>query len=607
MKCQPSNTPRHVDVAALGEKYRIERDKRLSAAGGAQYLRAAGDLQDLFATDPHKPVAARAPVSEDLDVAILGGGFGGILAACHLVKAGITDFRNIDVAGDFGGVWYWNRYPGIQCDNESYSYLPLLEETGFMPSKRFADGAEIFEYCRLIAGKFDFADRALFHTLISSLRWDEAINRWRVGTDRGDEIRARFVVMACGVLNMPKLPGIPGIERFAGKMFHTSRWDYDYTGGNAENPVLDKLADKRVAIIGTGATAIQAVPWLARYARELYVLQRTPPSVDERPNPPTDPDWVKTLQPGWQQERMENYQRAVMEFPLPGEPDLVCDIWTEINRNLAAQLEAEGWPELSPEEFMARREEVDYQVMERLRSRVDAIVDDPETAEALKPWYRLACKRPLSSNDYYQTFNKPHVKLIDVSDTRGVERITTAGFVVDGVEHEVDCIVFASGFEVSGDLERRWGIDVVAGRNGLSIYDHWRDGPKTLHGTMTHGFPNQFYIGYMQGGLNASVTGQFGQQARHIAYVIREALHRGIAAVEPSRAAQDAYVRHFEEVEIDTSAFQRECTPSYYTNEGQVKAPWALLRAYGPGWGAFMRLLGDWRDKGELEGLDLRR
>lgn len=609
MKCQPTQTPaaESIDIPAIREKYYYERDKRLNAGGQEQYVHVAGDLHDIYANDPHTPIEARDPLSEDTDVIILGGGFGGILAAYHLTKAGITNFRNIDHAGDFGGVWYWNRYPGIQCDNDAYCYLPLLEETGYMPSKKFADGAEIYQYCRTIAHKFEFADKALFHTLITSLRWDEDIKRWHVDTNRGDSIRARFVIMACGVLNMPKLPGIKGIDQYHGKMFHTSRWDYTYTGGTSNSPVLDKLKDKRVAIIGTGATAIQAVPHLAKYAKELYVLQRTPSSVDERPNPPTDQEWVKSLKPGWQDERKANFQRSAMEFPNPGEPDLICDIWTEIARNLGAQLAAEGWPQLTPEQFMARREVVDYQVMERLRQRVDALVNDPKTAESLKPYYRALCKRPLSSNDYYSVFNQPNVTLLDVSDTKGVECITKKGFVANGQEYEVDCIIFASGFEVTSDLERRWGIDVVAGTNGQSIYDHWRQGPKTLHGSMTHGFPNQFFIGYIQGGLNASVTEQFGQQGYHAAHIISEAIKRGIGAVEPTKEAQDAYVKHFEEIEIDMSAFQRECTPSYFTNEGQVKSPWALFRSYGHGWTAFMNLLQSWRDKGDLEGLEQRK
>jgi cation diffusion facilitator CzcD-associated flavoprotein CzcO len=329
--------------------------------------------------------------------------------------------------------------------------------------------------------------------------------------------------------------------------------------------------------------------------------------VDERPNPPRDPEWVKTLKPGWQKERKANFHRAAMEMPKPGEPDLVCDIWTEISRNLSAELAADGWPQLTAEQFMARRESVDYRVMERLRRRVDQIVKGRETAEALKPYYRFLCKRPLSSDVFYPTFNRPNVELIDVSETKGVQRMTEKGFVANDKEYEVDCVIFASGFEVTSDLNRRWGIDIVAGRGGESIYDHWSDGPKTLHGTMTHGFPNQFYVGYFQGGLNASVTEQFGNQGHHIAYIISETLKRGATVVEPSQEAQDEYVRRFKELEIDLSEFQALCPPGYFNNEGEKDAKWALFRSYGLGWDAFQKLLQDWRDKGDLAGLTVTR
>ena len=605
MKCAPTLTTDYIDIPALRDKYRRERDRRIRPEGQKQYARPTGGVAGSHEADPHMPTVPRAATSEEIDVIILGAGWGGIMAAYHLTQAGVTNFRNVDTAGDFGGVWYWNRYPGIQCDNESYCYLPLLEEMGFMPSKKFADGAEIQAYCRSIAERYRFADKALFHTLVNTLRWDEGIKRWRVGTNRGDDIRARFVILACGVLNMPKLPGIPGLDQFKGRIFHTARWEYDYTGGSYRNPVLDKLAEKRVAIVGTGATAIQAVPHLGKYAKHLYVVQRTPSSVDERPNPRTNPEWTKTLQPGWQKVRQANFQRAAMELLQPGEPDLICDIWTEINRTLAAEFAAEGWPNLSPEQFMARREAVDYRVMERLRRRVDQVVKDKKAAEALKPYYRFLCKRPLSSDDFYPTFNRPNVELIDVSDTKGVERMTGNGFVANGTEYPVDCMILASGFEVTSDLNRRWGIDVVAGRGGRSIYDHWANGPKTLHGTMTHGFPNQFYIGYIQGGLNASVTEQFGQQGYHSAYIISAALKRGAAVVEPSQQAQDDYVRRFEALEVDLSEFQRQCPPSYFNNEGEDRPKWALFRAYGHGWDAFQKLLEEWRNKGDLEGLVL--
>ena len=615
MSCEPTEVPPagEIDIPATREKYRQERDKRLRTDGQKQYAQPVDDLADNYAGDPHMPVKSRPPLSEEIDVAILGAGFSGILAGVQLRKAGVNNFRNIDHAGDFGGVWYWNRYPGVQCDNDAYCYLPLLEEMGHMPAKKFDDGPDIYDYCRNIATRFELYENALFHTMVSSMRWDDSISRWRISTDRGDAICARFVIMANGLLNIPKLPEIPGIHDFKGAMFHTARWDYDYTGGDWRNPVLDKLADKRVALVGTGATAIQAVPYLGRYAKQFYLLQRTPSTVDKRYNTPTDPAWVKSLQPGWQKARQDNFHRAAMERFLPGDQDLVCDFWTELSRNLAAELEAEGWPEVTPEEYMARREEMDYRVMERLRRRVESIVEDPETAEALKPWYRFLCKRPLSNEYYYETFNRPNVELIDVSTSQGIEALTGKGFVAHGVEYEIDCMIFASGFEVTSDLDRRWGIDVIEGRDGLSIYDDWANGYKTLHGMMSHGFPNQFYVGYYQGGLYATTTEQYNRQNQHIAYIIREALERGATSVEPSLEAQNQWLSHLGETAIDNSDFVRECTPSYFNNEGEKqfdsdgneKYRFYLGEPYGPGWGAFQQLLQDWRDKGDLDGLVL--
>jgi cation diffusion facilitator CzcD-associated flavoprotein CzcO len=606
MNCAPTKTPaaESIDIPALREKYRIEKERRLRKEGQAQYVKLSGDLLPDYAADPYRPVVDRAPLDAEFDVMILGAGWGGIKAAYYLAKEGVTDVRNIDTAGDWGGVWYWNQYPGVQCDNDAYCYLPLLEEMGFMPSKKFSDGKEIQAYAKSIAERFGFADKALFHTQVTSLKWDAVLGRWQVGTNRGDTLRPRFVVVAPGVLNMPKLPSIPGIEKFKGKMFHTSRWDYGYTGGSYGNPELSGLADKRVALLGTGATSIQAVPPLGRHAKELYVIQRTPSTVDERPNPPTDPDWVKSLAPGWQKERMANFHRGAQEVFLPGEPDLICDIWTEINRNLSALLAAEG-KEVTPEEFMAKREIIDYQVMERLRARCDELIDDPATAEALKPWYRHLCKRPLSSNEFYPTFNRESVKLVDVSDTQGLEAMTEKGFIANGKEYEIDCMIFASGFEVTSDLDRRWGIPVFEGRDGLSIYDHWKEGPVTLHGITTHGFPNQFFIGYIQGGINSSVTEHFGRQGAHAAWIIAEALKRDIKVVEASQEGQDAYLKQFHEIEIDLSAQQAECPPGYFNNEGDPKAKWALFRPWGYGWDNFEAMLAAWRAKGDFEGMVL--
>ncbi|MEZ5742973.1 MAG: NAD(P)/FAD-dependent oxidoreductase [Sphingomonadaceae bacterium] len=592
-----------IDIPALKAKYREEREKRMRKDGQKQFVKMSEETPVDHLFDPYTPIAPREPIDGEIDVVVLGGGWTGVCAAIHLKNAGVEDFYMVDHAGDFGGTWYWNRYPGLQCDNDAFCYLPLLEETGFMPSKQFEDGYRIFDYFQMIANKWSLYDKALFHTFIKGLKWDESIKRWRITTNRGDEIKARFVIMGGGTLSTPKLPAIPGVETFKGKVFHTSRWDYDYTGGEWRNPVLDKLKDKRVAILGTGATSIQAVPYLGKYAKHLYVIQRTPSSVDERRNRPLDPEWAASLKPGWQQERRDNFLRAANEIIIPGEEDMVQDIWTEINNNLEAERIARGEDMIPMEEFPARREVMDFRVMERLRRRVDELVEDPATAEALKPYYNFLCKRPVSNNEYYPTFNQPNVDLIDVSETQGLEAMTEKGFVHNGEEYEIDCMIFASGFEVTSDLKRRWGIDTVEGRDGVSLYDYWADGPLTLHGIMAHNFPNMFYTGYVQGGLNGTTTLMFSKQGEHAAYVISESLKRDIAAVEPTQEAQDAYLQRFREVELDLSSVLESCPPSYFTNEGEKEAKWFLFRGWGLGWNNFQEMLEEWRGEGSMEGL----
>lgn len=604
-KCAPTQTP-ETDHAALRAKYLLERDKRLHGEGQKQYLEAEGEFEEYYEADPYTPVVPRPPISQDIDVAILGGGLSGLITAARVKQAGVTGFRVIELGGDFGGAWYWNRYPGIQCDTDCYCYLPMLEEVGYIPKQKYSFGDEVFEHCRRIGKHFGLYEHAVFSTLIRSMEWDESIGRWRIGTNRGDDIRARFVVMCQGPFNRPKLPGIPGITDFRGHTFHTARWDYAYTGGDMSGG-LDKLTDKRVAVIGTGASGIQVVPHLARSARHLYVFQRTPSYIDERGNVPTDPEWVKTLEPGWQKERQRNFHTAAFEAFAPGQPDLVCDGWTEVSRNLAALLDAtDGWAALAdPEKFMELREIQDYRAMQRLRDRVDTVVEDERTARALKPYYRFLCKRPCFNDEYLPAFNRPNVTLVDVSDTKGVERITEKGIIAHGVEHEVDCVIFASGFEITTDLDRRLGIRPFAGRDGLSLYDHWAKGYRTVHGVMSHGFPNQFFTGFLQGGVTASTTAMFEQQAQHIAYIIKETLARGASTVEPSEEAQDQWCATVRETAVDNTNFQRECTPGYYNNEGEQQIRSHLGEPYWPGFYALEDLLQAWRDTGEMRGLVL--
>ncbi|ORW30042.1 monooxygenase [Mycobacterium paraense] len=607
--CGPTDVPQDIDIDALREKYLHERDKRLRPEGSKQYLELTGDFAEFSEVDPHTPVTPRTPITEDIEVAVLGGGIAGLLAGAYLKKSGVDDVHVIEMGGDFGGVWYWNRFPGIQCDNDAYCYIPMLEELDFMPSKKFADGAEIYEHCRRIAKHFGLYDGAIFSTQVRTMRWDDSIKRWRLRTNRGDDIRARFVVMTQGSYNRPKLPGIPGLMDFRGHVFHSARWDYDYTGGDA-NGGLHKLHDKRVALVGTGATGVQLVPHLGRDAQHLFVFQRTPSSVDERGNEPTNPDWVASLQPGWQAERKRNFHRwSPFEGVVFDAADQVCDFWTELGRNMTARIAASDDPaSLGIEQIMAIREEEDYKIMERLRRRIADIVEDPDTAESLKPYYRFLCKRPCSSDEYLPTFNNRNVTLIDVSESKGVERLTENGIVANGVEYEVDCVIFASGFEISTEISRRYAVEAIEGRGGLSLFDHWRDSYKTLHGMTTRGFPNQFHTGFLQGGVSANTTAMFEQQAEHIAYIISEAIKRGATTVEPSQQGQDNWVTTIRELAIDNSAFEVTCTPGYYNNEGGGGGEGIrsfLGEPYSPGFYAFDDLLREWRAKGDLDGLVL--
>jgi cyclohexanone monooxygenase len=590
------------DPDVLRDKYRQERDKRLRADGENQYVELAGRFARYAEADPYAdPNFSRPPLTDEVDVVIIGGGFSGMLAAARCKEAGLTDIRLIEAGGDFGGTWYWNRYPGAQCDIESYCYLPLLEELGVLPKEKYAYVTEIFEHSQRVGREYGLYDLALFQTRVKALDWDETQKRWIVSTDRDDAIRARFVVMALGPASRPKLPGIPGIETFEGHSFHTSRWDYGYTGGDTTGN-LTKLADKRVAIIGTGATAIQCVPHLGAHAQHLYVFQRTPSSVDFRGNKPTDTEWAASLTPGWQRARRENFADIVLGRPF--EVDLVNDAWTDIFRALQGPMAMRSAGAANPADAARRAELADFNKMNQIRARVDATVQDKATAEALKPWYRQFCKRPTFNDDYLPTFNRPNVTLVDTSATKGVERITPRGLVANGVEYEVDCIIYSTGFEISTDFRRRIGFPIT-GRDGRSLVEYWSNGFRTLHGFTSNGFPNWFYIGISQNGLSVNMTAMFDDQARHIAYIISEAQKRQALTVEPSVEAQEAWVAHVHGLAVNNRAFLEACTPGYYNNEGSERPGSLAAETYAPGINAFNEVIAEWRAKGDFEGMIL--
>jgi cyclohexanone monooxygenase len=589
------------DIEALRARYKAERDKRLRTDADRQYKELSGDYARYAEEDPYvEPGFTREPLTDFVEVAVIGGGFSGMLAAARLKEKGVTDLRIIEAGGDFGGTWYWNRYPGAQCDIESYCYLPLLEELNYLPKEKYSYVTEIYEHCQRIGKHYDLYPITLFQTRVSELAWDDTEKVWVIRTNHGDAIRARFVVSALGTASRAKLPGIPGIESFEGHSFHTSRWDYGYTGGDTTGN-LWKLEDKTVAIIGTGATAIQCIPALGRHAKQLYVFQRTPSSVDTRGNKPTDPEWAKSLEPGWQRARRHNFADIIEGRPF--EHDLVNDNWTSIFREVQSFV-IRNAKTMGPEAAIRHAEVADFRKMNRIRQRVDEVVKDPDTAEKLKPWYRQFCKRPTFNDEFLPTFNRPNVTLVDVSESKGVERITPKGLVANGREYEVDCIIYASGFEITTSFKRRVGFD-IKGRDGVLLHDHWANGYKTLHGFATTGFPNWFYIGVSQNGLSVNMTAMFDDQAQHIAYIIAEAKKRGATEVEPTPEAQDAWVTTIKKLSVVNRAYLESCTPGYYNNEGDLEGGQAG-QTYAPGINAFNALLADWRNNGELQGLALR-
>lgn len=586
----------------LRQRYRTERDKRLRQDGTEQYIEIThGDRFAHYLKDPYAgQELKREPLQDETDVIIVGGGFGGLLAGVQLRKAGLEKIRIVERGADFGGTWYWNRYPGAACDIESYIYLPLLEETGYMPSERYCRAPEIHEHSRRIARQFGLYDDACMQTTVTRVRWDDKAQQWVVETDRQDAMRARYLVLSNGPLHRPKLPGIAGIEDFAGHSFHTSRWDYGYTGGDIDGG-LTKLADKRVGLIGTGATSVQCVPHLAETAKELYVFQRTPSSVDQRGDAATDPQWAETLQAGWQQHRMENFNNLV-SGGFEAE-DLVNDGWTDIIRNLLLVAMQEKNAHLSPQQLEQLAEQADFAKMEQIRSRVDSVIADADTAEALKPWYRQFCKRPCFHDSYLEAFNRPSVTLVD-TDGKGVERITPHSVIAAGKEYELDCLIYATGFSIGTGLSSTATYPIV-GRSGEVLQQKWSQGVRSLHGIMVHDFPNLFLLGGPQGGFTVNFPHNLSEQATHMSYIVERMQQSNMRCIEPDLPAQDAWVEEIAEKARLREKFFAECTPGYYNNEGRPNPLARQATSYGGGSIAYFNLLRQWRDEDDLPGMIL--
>ena len=588
------------DPEAVRERYLAERDKRL--------VPGRADIRDLardehfarYREDPFTPVTERAPLAGDVDVVIVGGGIAGLLAGAHLRKVGLERIRIVDQAGSFGGTWYWNRYPGVMCDVESYMYMPMLEELGYVPSTRYALGEEIRLHLEAIGDHFDLRTDALFHTGVTQAEWDEAAARWRIHTDRGDELTAQYYVLAVGLLNLLKLPAVSGMEDFAGPSFHTARWDYGVTGGAPGEPLTD-LGDKVVGLIGTGATGIQCLPPLAAAAKHVIVFQRTPSAVGVRGNRPTDATFAEALEPGWQRSRMDNFQ-AIM-LGKRQDVDLVDDGWTQHYARVHHPPKA-----ATLEEYMRGAEELDFGIMEEHRRRVEELVEDPAVAEALKPQYRYLCKRPCFHDEYLQAYNNGNVTLVDCP--AGFDHVGEKGPVVDGTEYEVDVLIYGTGFEPEvTPLFRRAGHPII-GRDGLSLAEKFEPGPATLFGMMTRGFPNLFVMPApaQQCVVTVNYTQLAVLGAEFISGAVRVLEERGVEVFDVSAEAEEAWTQKIVDSFVDGSAVMSACTPSRINQEGDPGSLHPRSGNYGRGFGdyfGYRELLEQWLEQGGCEGLEL--
>jgi cation diffusion facilitator CzcD-associated flavoprotein CzcO len=590
------------DPDVVHAKYRAERDKRL-VPGRADIRDLASDEHFArFRQDPFTPYRERDPIAEDVDVVIVGGGIAGVLAGVELRKNGVERIRIVDQAGGIGGTWYWNRYPGVMCDVESYIYLPMLEELDYVPTQRYAFGEEIRLHLESIATRFDLVPDALFHTGVTGSAWDEDAARWRIRTDRGDEITSRYYVLAVGILNLLKLPAIPGMERFAGSSFHTARWDYEHTGGGPGEP-LTGLADEVVGLVGTGATGIQCLPPLAAAAKHVYVFQRTPSAIGVRGNRPTPPEFADALEPGWQQARMDNFQSVMLGRPV--EQDLVDDGWTH---HFAPVHHPPRTKDMTLEEYLRSAEAHDFGIMEEHRQRVEELVADPETAEILKPYYRYLCKRPCFHDEYLEAFNSPNVTLVDCPG--GIEEVTERGPVVDGHQYELDCLIYGTGFEAElTPVFRRAGHDIL-GRGGVSLADKWADGASSLFGMMTRGFPNLFIM--PAPGQQAVVTVNYTQLAvlgaRFVGGAVGVLERRGVTVFDVDADAEERWSQAVIDSFVDASSVMSACTPSRINLEGNPQLMNPRNGNYGRGLGdyfGYRTVLEEWLEAGECEGLEL--
>ena len=538
--------PEYKPDAAFDESAQAQMDAFKEARRGADdYINMKGEFARYL--DDHYTAAPieRETLSDECEVMVVGAGFAGLLLWYRLSAAGFTDIRFCEKGGDVGGTWYWNRYPGIACDVEAYSYLPLLDEMGYFPKMKFASGFEIFEYCQKMAERFGFYDHCLFHTEVTDASWDDVAERWIVSTNRGDVMRAKHLVLANGVLTTPRLARIAGMDKFQGKSFHTARWDYDVD-----------LKGKRVGIIGTGATAVQVVPEIAKMAGQLHVFQRTASTIDVRDQRETTEEeieeWKK--EPGWAKHRRQRFAKLFGRRAMQANDGFLSGKAGPPKR----RTRSEG-PRLSQDEQVARDLETSFRIMEQIRDRIDVIIDDPETARQLKAYYPYGCKRPTFHDEYLPTFNKAHVHLVDVAPL-GVQEINEQGVIHNGVQYELDVLIYATGFEFMS----RETMARVRGIDGRSIAAKWQEeGTRTFVGLHTYGFPNLFIIAGPQGtGGSFNFLDAIEEHSEYLVALLTEMRDGGHSVVDIRQEDEIEFADHCAKADIATKPL-RDCLGNF--------------------------------------------
>ncbi|KAJ5757322.1 uncharacterized protein N7511_006016 [Penicillium nucicola] len=597
-------------------RYDSEREKRLRPEGFAQYV----ELDDTADMYPAERIASNDNLirEETFRVLIVGAGFGGLLFAVRLLQTGFCQAHQIllvDKAGGFGGTWWWNRYPGLTCDVESYIYMPLLEEMNYMPSHKYVSGNELREHAKRIADRWRLTNRGLFGTKVDRFDWSDEETQWSVQVTTKDHaaaiLKSEFVILAGGLLDSPKRPKLNGLDTYQGHVFHTSRWDYAYTGGSPENPIMSQLCDKTVGFVGTGATAVQAVPHLAQWAKKLIVFQRTPSSVDVRDNSVTDPTWWETMTqekgPKWQRERMENFNSFVSNDTMRQDVNMVNDAWSQMP-SFSALI---GSPKSLQPDYLAWMQSLDINRQGKIRHRVEATVTDPATSQLLKPWYPGWCKRPCFSDNFLQAFNKPNVKLID-TEGKGVQTVSDRGIVVDGRVINLDAIIFGTGYSLGSNTACEH-VPIIGRDQKTLKQKREEEGMASLHGIMSSGFPNLFFPGPYQAGASPNQVYVLDQLAIQVAYII-SAAGRGSKIqrfmVVPSSAAEEGWTK---EVLLRARALEgvANCTPGYWNREGARLDEKETFKAarfciWGQGIKDYVDHLEHWRRDDRLDGLEIQ-